>query len=294
MSVFSGVIGYSSDGGDSITRSLAFNNAIVGRDSFYDGSSPDRIVPWAGVVETGEEQVAPDGGKSNVMEVWLRSYVSGTTAPDVYVEYRGTDDSAWSRTGDTDATITVTNSGCTGTGCAWSNHVSGGDDITTVFSLPCLAAKATLYTGATPVTKLFITTDYTITGTKQITLVNPLATGTSLYAYWSGTPIIKMKVGDIIETAYGWHRVTEILSYNTLALADYPQPSIASTAGTHHRAQQLPTGEGETTFGINRVLNTAQFRFTVVPRYISTAATNVRMLEYRIAFVPMGERQKKV
>jgi hypothetical protein len=296
MSTYSGVISYSDNSGNNTNRCLAFGENIVGKDSFYAFAGRDigagfdyRKTPWVGIVETGEEQVAEEGAKSNVMEVWLRTYVSGTTAPDAYIEYRGTKDSSWSRTGDDDATISVTELACTGTGCAWSNTIAAGDDATTVFALPCLVDKASIYIGSTPQA---LTTNYTKSGEKEITLLSPLLSGTTLYAYWTGTPFIKMRVGDIIETSWGWHRVTAIPTYNTLTLADYLQvPDIV--AGEHHQAQQLPIGEGETIFGVNRVLNTMQLRITIVPRYISTAATNCRLLSYKIGVVSSGERQKK-
>ena len=294
MSTYSGVISYSDTSGNDINRAFAYNQVIYGRDSFYEISSPERLTPWAGIIETGEEQVAPDGGKSNVMEVWLKTYTEGTTAPDCYMQFRGSADSAWWSSGDTDAIIAVTNSTCTGTGCAWSNLIAVGDDASTVFDIPCLVESAVVYVGATPVTLQTLDVDYTKTGAKQITLTTPLLSGTNLYVYWTGAPFIKMAVGDIIETSYGWHRVTAIPTYNTLTLASYPQPTISSVAGTHHKAKQLPVGEGETIFGVNRVLDTMQLRFVIVPRYAAAASTNVRPLSFKIGFVATGERQKKV
>lgn len=246
---------------------------------------------FVSTIETGEIQLSPEDQKSVGHEVWLRTYTEGgTVAPDVIMQTKAVQDSDWRTPGqDPHSTIQVTNTACTQTGGAFSNIVGTGDGSTVAYTTPVLATQLQIVTVDDTAT-----TAYTVTGTKQITMTAAPATGKSVKVYWTNEPSIYIAANDYIYTSYGYHRVIALTDFLTASLEWYPGQTIAThTDGTHMPAKQIPTGEGETVFGLTKVVDSLQIRFIIIPRDSASSPTIIEPLGFTIVYSTAGSRQNR-
>ena len=212
-------------------------------------------------IETPELRVVPDGDRGVLRKIRIRTTCDGSVPPGVVAAIRPHDESDWVWVGDKGTVSLSTSGDATGTNTAFTNTVAAGDDTSTVFSLPALATKGRIYRDTT---LLVLDTDYTITGTKQITLTTPLLTGETLYEYWSGDPVVIASVGDYFRSAVGFHRITRITKYDA-ATVDWCHGS--SVSATHCVARDITVGESkETVIPCNQTFNTLQVKLVFIPR----------------------------
>ena len=259
---------------------LYTGNDITGKDKAEDY--------WHTLVETGELYPVPEGNKTSLKHIIIRTY-SGVNSeadrPRVAVKWRSLEDTAWKSAGDTVGTATMTTSALTGSGTAWSTTIAAGDDVEDTFTLPCLASQARVYIDST----LKVSgTDYTESG-KDITLSSALATGETLYAYWENYPEVKVQVGDFFESSEGFHRVTAITNSTTITCDHYL--SAGSETVTHIPAAQIPDSDGETKLGLNGLVEGVRLRIYIIPHYGATdAPTVVKLTGLTIGHIPMGRK----
>ena len=287
MTVRGGIISYgpyASDESSILVRKLSFGDAVTGADDLWS------INPtFYADIRTGEISLR-EGAKVTVQEVWLRTYTGGGTVyPDAICMVRGTEESSWRSAGDGNGTISVTTTACTGTGTAWSNLIKAGDDSADAITLPWPAAGCRIFTSTdgSIFTAWTLTTNYTISDTKEITPVSAIATGTSLYAYYEGVPDVVVAAGDYIETSEGFHRILTIPTATSMTLSWYPSTTLT---GTHHSAQQFPSGEGEVQFGIGYLVDSLQIRFVLVPRSSANAVSEAKAIGYTVCWDDSGDR----
>ncbi len=287
----SGLVGYSA-GGAGYTDKLVVTQMLYGEQQWgADGFWPIHAydAKWYAVLETGEIRLTPEGTKASIYEVHLQTSVEDdstyTECPDAIVQMIGVGDSSWTTGGDSNGTISVGTSYVTGTGTSWSNRIARGDDSTTVFTTPAPAAKCRIYKNSVLQT---LNTDYTITGTKQITFATAPRYYYPVDAYWTGEPEVTVAVGDYIETSYGLHRITAIPTATTIAVEYYP-PS-AST-GTHLPAKQLVAGDNELVFGLRGTVDRVRFKIYLIPRVDPVSVRFIKNIALSTVFTPAGSRQ---
>lgn len=239
---------------------------------------------WFADIRSGEIYIVPDGGKTSVKHIILKTYANGTINPDVIIQVQSIEDTEWHDRGDTTGTATMTTTACTGVGTAWSNTIANGDDASTEFDLPWQASQCRLYIDST---LQVLGTDYTITDTKQITLTNVLATGEVLYAYSENSPEVIVSDGDYFESTEGFHRISSIETATSLTLDRYL--STGSETVTHHPAATIENGDGEAKLGINSLLEGARIRIIVIPR-INGNATVCKITGIEIGHIPYGRK----
>lgn len=214
-------------------------------------------------IETGELRVVEEGNKGRLMELRLRTTSNGTIMPGLVGAIKSLDDSDWTWLGDSHGTISATTSACTGTGTAWSNCIALGDDTSTIFTVPAPPGACRVYRDST---LLVSGTDYTEWST-SITLASPLLTGTKLYAYWPGEPVVRAAVGDYIRTSEGFHRIETIPTATSATLEWYPESTVT---GYHCYGRALTTGESKLVdLPVDRTFNTIQVKIVLVPRLTS-------------------------
>lgn len=265
------------------------NDAVRGRDTFLAllNYSPR----YVSTVETGEVQLSADDAKSAGHEVWLRTYTEGgTVTPDVIMQMRAIGDTDWRTPGqDPNCSIEVTNSACTQTGGAFSNAIGTGDGSTVAFTTPCLAAQILVVTVADTAT-----TAYSATGTQQITFATAPTQGQSVKVYWPNEPAVLVESNHYIYTSYGYHRIMSLPSYSTASLEWYPGQTIATHVdGEHVPAKQIPQGEGETVFGLQKIADSVQLRFIFVPRDSANSPTIIEPIGFTIVYSTAGSRQNR-
>jgi hypothetical protein len=293
----SGLVGYSA-GGSGYTDKLVTQMALYGcqqwgTDAFWPVHYYD--AHWYSTLETGEIRLVQEGQKASIYGVDLHTSIESNAyfneAPDAIVQMIGVgdvDDSGdekWTTGGDSNGTISVTTALCSGTGTAWSTLIDYGDGATVAFTTQAAAAKCRVYLGSTA---QVLDTDYTITGTKQITFTSAPSDGTSVIAYWTGEPRIIVKAGDYIETSYGLHRITAITTATQMVLEWFPP---ATAVGTHLPAQQLSAGEAETQFGLRGTSDRVRFKIHFIPRTHPDSVRYIKDIAFSVEFVPAGTRQ---
>jgi hypothetical protein len=247
---------------------------------------------WADL-KTGEIEIVAPGDKVSVKEIWNRSYApTGSGTPVVMVQMRATDEDDWYDAGDRTGTITVETDDCTGTETSWSNVVGYADGSSVVYSLPCLATQARLHIGTRAVGIGPQIDTYSIDPNypRQVTLNSSLDLDEYLVAYWDNEPYIRVFVGDIIETADGFHRIIGISSATQLELDWYPHKTMI---GYHHPAKQMKHEEAETVIGMNHDVDSMQLRVVILPRNGITSAAAVDNVGISIVHVPSGPRVLK-
>jgi len=276
------------DSGDGDTTKLAVaqlstGSTITGIDEWTANAGDDTYHNVD--LQSPEVYIAPEGSKTGMKHIIARSYTDGTdtdTNPILVVQCKSLEDTAWHDNGDSNGTITVTDSVCTGSGTAWSNIIGafGG----TVYTTPCLATQARIYVGSSAKT---LGTDYTITGTKQITFGS--VTGDTVYAYWENQPEIVVEVGDFIQTTEGWHRITAVNSATSLTLDHYMSSGQTDATATHHHGTVFPVGDGEVKIGISKLVEGVKLRFLIFHRPDGDA-TVTKLTGFSVGHIPAGEK----
>lgn len=265
-----------------LVAELSTGETITGKDEWTAVSAADT---YHGVdVQTGNIYIVPEGVKTGIKHIIANTYTDGTsesTNPILVVQCKSLEDSDWHDNGDSNGTITVTTSACTGSGTAWSNAIGAAGG--TVYTTPCLATQARIYVGSSAKT---LGTDYTITGTKQITLGS--AAGDTVYAYWENEPQVIARVGDYIQSTEGWHRITAISSATSMTLDHYLTSGTDATA-THHHGTPLPVGEGEVKIGISKLVEGVKLRFLIFHR-ADGDATVTKITGVSVGHIPAGEK----
>jgi hypothetical protein len=274
-----------------VCAELSTGSAITGKDQFSGETTEDAY--FYTEIETPEVYLVPEGNKARIMHLIIRTYCDGTsqsTNPTVAVLVRSLEDTAWHSAGDTNGTILVQDelydgdAPVAGTGTAWSSTL--GIAGLTVYETPCLATQARVYVGST---LQVLDTDYTITGTKEITFGS--ATGDTVYAYWENEPSVRVAVGDMIETDEGWHRITAINDFKTMELDHYP--TAADETASHHPAGRMPVGEGEIKIGLDKLVEGVRIRIIVLPD-ASGDATVAKVHGVVVGFIPCGTKKVEV
>ena len=251
---------------------------------------------WYTTIETGEFYLVPEGKKTSLHSLIVRTYSDSSTSdndsrPYITVEVKSLEDSDWHSSGDAVGTATMTTTALTGSGTAWSTTIAGPNSgstqqkcngSTTVFTLPCLGAQARVYLDST------LQTAYTTSG-KTITFTTAPGATKTLYVYWDAYPEIKIAVGDHFKSTEGFHRVTAIDSAQDITLDHYL--STGSETVTHYPCTQMPDGEGETKIGIRKLVEGVLIRLYVIPEYGSASApTIVKITGLSIGHIPRGRK----
>lgn len=263
-----------------VVAELGTGDTITGIDEWTSEAGDDTY--HTTVFETPEISLVPEGDKTSIKHIILRTYTDGTdqdTNPVIGIQVRSLEDSSWSCAGDTVGTITVDTDSCDGTGTAWSNTL--GASGSTIYNTPCLATQARVYVGSSLQTA---GTDYTITDTKEITFGS--ATGDTVYAYWENYPYVKVGVDDLIATTEGYHLITAVPDYNSLTLDHYLSTGSDATA-VHIPAERMPVGDGEVKIGLNKLVEGVKIR--VIIMHDSTGdATVTKVTGMTVGHIPAG------
>jgi hypothetical protein len=265
-----------------VCAELSTGSTITGKDE-WTSQAGDDTYHWTDV-QTGEVYIVPEGNKTSIKHLLVRTYCDGTsttTNPRLVVQCRSLEDTAWHDLGDATGTITVNTSTCTGDGTALSNTL--GASGSTVYTTPCLASQARVYVGSSAKTE---GTDYTITDTKEITFTE--ATTGTVYAYWENEPTVGARVGDYIETDSDWHRIVT-LPTATSATLDHYLSSGSDTDAAHHPAIAFPVGDGEIKIGLLKLVEGVKLRFLIFHRSDGDA-TVTKITGVSVGHVPSGEK----
>jgi hypothetical protein len=274
-----------------VVSPLNAGGGITGKDltvsSGQDGSY------WYSTIETGELFIAPEGNKSSIRHLIVNTYTeadgTNTYRPYIAVEMRSLEDAGWKSNGDDVGTATMTDSGLTGSGTAWSNTIVVGTAAAGEvgpYTLPCLGSQARVYKDSTLQVE---DTDYTVSG-KTITLTTGLTNGEVLYAYWENYPEIRVAVGDYFKSSEGFHQVTAVTTSTAITCDHYL--STGSETVTHYPAVQMPDGEGETKIGIRKLVEGVRVRLYVIPDYDSSnrESESPKIVKIILAISRKGER----
>lgn len=277
------------------TPSIYLNTeqAITGVDTIRSGVTER----WHAMIQTGELRVVPEGNTTRVHEVELRTHSAGATGsyqPDVTIRAKNVEDTAWVSAGDGYGTIAIDTDSCDGTGTVFSNTVGVSTGSETVWSTQQPAARCRFYklSGST-YTGLTLTTDYTITGTSQITLTAALTAGVKLVAFWDSCPPVKVAANDYIlaETADSMHKVTSVTDYDTIVLDWYL--ASGSDTGKHLPAVQMSTGDGYATLGLPFAMDGANVEIRIIPRNNSYAATRAKVYGMTVTHTPLASEERR-
>ena len=276
----------SADTDELVCAELSTGSTITGKDEWTSEASDDTYHYTE--FETPEIYLVPEGAKTSIKHILIRTYTDGTTLatnPTITVLVKSLEDTQWHSAGDTNGTITVTDSACSGTSTAWSNTLGAAGS--TVYNTPCLATQARVYVGSSLQTA---GTDYTITDTKEITFGSN--TGDTVYAYWENVPEVKVAAGDMINTTDGWHRITAVTDQDTMTLDHYLASGSDATA-THHPAERIPVGDGEVKIGMNKLVEGVKIK-VVVMHDASGDATVTKVTGITVGHVPCGDKKVEV
>lgn len=279
--------------------SLSTGDAITGKDAF-SGTSADEEY-WYATLETGEVYLVPEGQKTSIKHIIVRTYCDGTagTNPHLLVDVRSIEDSDWSNRGDGFGTITVTTDACTGDGTAFSHLVGrAGDEVDgseVTFTCPAPPARVYLETGGT-YTLQVLGTHYTVSG-NDITFTAAPGAGNNLYVYWDNYPEVKVSVDDFIETTEGLHRITAVnvagdagtADEDTHLTLDHYLSTGSDATATHHPAVQVPNGQGEVKIGLNKLTEGCRIRIRIVPE-TGGDATVLKITSLAIGHEPCGKK----
>lgn len=273
-----------SDSSKLVSSYFDTGNAVTGVDTV------DSLTEvFYGLIETGENRVVREGERAVIRRMEVRTYSDDDDGASFCVEIQNEPKDIWQIVGDDTGTIALTAATCTGTSTVWSNKIADGDDLTSVFTTPPLARQGRYYIDTT---LLVLDTDYTITGTNQITLTNPLASGTELFVYWENLPNVEVATGDFIRSTSDdiFHFISSIDLYNDITLSTYPS---GSDTGTHYRASPLIEQDDKLVgFGVYFQTNDFKMRIFLVPRSDSTS-TVTKIYGYLVDYdqIAGGERR---
>jgi len=252
-------------------------------------------VPYHAVIEGGQEELVREGLRAIVSEVELDTYSNNTNAavnPDLTFEVQAEHHSSWVSGGTDVGTANITSGSTTiaGTTTAWSHIL--GEDSGTVFTTPRPAALCsyTKLTGGSH-TALVETTDYTISGTHQVTLVVGLVAGTDLNAQWLGSPVVTTAANDyfIGATSDNAYRISSIETATSATLATTP---TATEAAVHVPAGQIPDESGEVILGVGSQVGRFRWKIRIIPRG-SGKADAAKVSSFVITYSSLGRELKK-
>jgi hypothetical protein len=272
----------SADTDELVCAELSTGDTITGKDEWTSEASDDTYHYTE--FETPEIYLVEEGYKTSIKHIILRTYTDGTTQatnPTVTVLVKSLEDTAWHSAGDTNGTITVTDSACTGANTAWSNTLDATSD--PVYTTPCLATQARVYDDDV---LQVLGTDYTITDTKEITL--GAAAAGDVKVYWENVPEVKVAADDMINSTEGWHRVTAVTNATAMTLDHYLSAESDATA-THHPAERMPAGDGEVKIGLNKLVEGVKIK-VVVMHDASGDATVTKVTGLSVGHIPCGEK----
>jgi len=266
-------------------------------------------IPMSGVesyyhstIETGELYLNPEGKKTSLKNVTVRTFVSddeGAGLPVIALEVKSNEDADWTSEGDTAGTTTISTTTCTGASTAWSNLIAGpnsGDTqqkcngVTVLFTLPCLAKQARIYLDST---LLVEGTDYANGATNSISFggaYTPPAADETLYAYWDVMPEIRVAVGDVYKSSEGFHRIESIESAQDITL-DHYMSTGSDAAPVHYPTTEMPVGNAETKLGLNKLVEGVSIRLYVIPKYNTDPTPEiVKVTGISIGHIPQGSK----
>lgn len=258
---------------------------------------------WYGEIETGNlfNEKFPEGIKIALKHIIVHTYTDSSTVtynPDIVIEVKSVEDTAWSGADDILADSAITISSTTASlsdstpPTAFSNVLGTADETAQTYNLPWIAANCRIYTktGSTYTACTLVTSapdavnEYQITGTKQIKVYG--TTGHTIYCFCENEPVVKAKVGDYVETTNGLLRITAITDYNTATLYSNRDNGLT---GSHIYSEQIPVGSGKVKVAINKLVEGCKLRIRVVPR-VGGEATIVKITGISLGYVPLGEK----
>jgi len=294
------------------TMALATNKQIEGVDKPVYGTSVDDSY-WYATLETGEIYLAPEGEKTSLKHIIVRTYSesrgTNTDRPRIIAFIKSIDDSDWHVAGHQDSYSSYFISDA----AAFPGNVSDG-------SVQSDASVSQLW-----VTHSGATADYTISSTSlpdginandcaifteaggvytQIkspeifgtdVIVRDVEDGTSIYVSWNNSPEIVVKSGDFYDSSLGFIRVTGVSgamsSDGAAPTFDRYLSSGYEDISTHYPSAQIPDGEGETKIGVNKLLDGFKLKLIVVPEYGGAAAPSiVKITGISLGHIPMGRK----
>jgi len=287
-------VGYNPDSADAdytVSMYLNIGAAITGVDTIKSGTTKR----WHAKILSGELRVVPEGQTTRVHEVELRTHsAGGTVEPDVTIRAKNIEDSAWQSAGDSYGTIALDTDSCDGTGTVFSNII--GVSSGSVFTTPQPASRCRFYklvVATSTYTGLTLTTDYTLTGASQVTLVAALTAGVSLVAFWDSCPSVKVAAEDYIlaETSDSMHRITSVTDYDTLVLDWYL--ASGSEVGKHLPAVQMATDDGYAVLAMPFTMDGANVEIRIIPRNDASASTRAKIYGLTVTHSPLASEERR-
>lgn len=269
---------------------LKENVQLLWYDTIDDGSDN---IQWNGMLETGMIYLVPEETKTKLHTIIIHTHCDGTLTGFngvIGVAVKSEEDSDWHTNGDpwaiftidTDTTVAITNGA--------STHVIGRAS-GTEFNTPCLAIQGRYYKDAA---LLVEGTHYTITDTRQVTLVSALVGAEALYCYYENEPQPLCKKGDILETSEDLHYISHDPDvsnvYNTVTVTT--ALSAGTEAAKHYRVEFIPNGDGECKFGINKLVNGVKLKilFGAYHSGAGNAGKNYKITGITLGHTPAGQK----
>ena len=285
-------VGYNPDTDNldhTVTLYLNLGAAIKGTDDIKSGLDSH----WHAIIETGDLDLVGEGQTTTLHELELQTHSSGgTVQPDVTAQVKSGNESAWRNGGDSTGTISLASTTATGTGTVFSNII--GINTGTVFTTPQPASRCRVFkhtVAGDTYAQLTLTTDYTITGTSQITLVSGLTSGVNLVVYWDSKPEVKVGVSDYLlgSTSDEMYRITSVTDYNTLVADHAPD---ATEAVTHLPAGQMDTGDSRRVIATPAKVEDANIKLRIIPRDSASASTRASITGVVIQHQPIDSQER--
>jgi len=264
----------SSDTDRIVLGSLETGEKITGIDNVTD---EDEDFYWYGRIQTGQVFLVPEGTKLALKHVIINTYtgpVAATDNPDIIVEVKSLEDTAWHSAKDSFLTDIYMD-----TGSVWlvdnakpnssfSNLLttdSGQQD----YYVPWLVDNCKFYRYVDP-TYTEMTAGTTPSNTVYQKLdthkVRTNVTSGDVYVYCDNEPFVRAKIGDYAMTDDGYHRFTGIGTFRQATLDRYLS-SGSIKDGVHRTAEQMAAGSGAVKVGVNKLVEGVLIRITVLPRH---------------------------
>jgi len=267
---------------------LNLDGAITGQDVPASGS----LTHVNAAIETGSFRLTKLGLRGDLNEVLVRTWADedSTVRPDIIVRIRDKSENDWQSPEDQVGTIVVGTADCVGTGTNWSRYIADGDDVSDVFALPWLVAQCDIFID-TAGTK--VAASYTVVGTHDIQLDDPLATGEKLYVNpGPARPFVKGRIGDYIESDEGLHRISAVVTAYELELDWYPS---APSAGAYIPAQEIPAGgddgDGHLVFGLGRGFDQVMIQVLMLP-HDACDAVGAKIMGLELGYRSTGQEME--
>jgi hypothetical protein len=270
----------------------------------YGASTDDSY--WYATLETGELYLAPEGQKTALKHIIVRTYSdtpgTNTSRPRIIAQIKSLEDTEWHTAGKADvfSSFDITTSACTTTDegeAAFTNLMlegsgAGGSTVTVIPPFNPAGCRYYKETGGT-YTLQTSGTDYTATAASAVFTDNGPAAGTDIYAYWENYPEIRIESGHFMESSESLHRITGTTGTNETGgiTLDHYLSTGTEEISTHYPSVQIPDGEGEVKIGVNKLVEGFKLRLLVVPEYGGTAApTIVKITGIVFGHVPQGRK----